>query len=105
AAGVCAVGGEQSAPPLTCRCWTVNTTGSERYTLLLSLLIDAVMTGEFTITDLTLFLYSTKAILISPVREEMDKMLSTYVKKKKSSASYAKLTITCWFMGGYLLVL
>uniref|UniRef100_A0A3B3UV65 Uncharacterized protein n=1 Tax=Poecilia latipinna TaxID=48699 RepID=A0A3B3UV65_9TELE len=82
-AGVCAVGGEQSAPPLTCRCWTVNTTGSERYTLLLSLLIDAVMTGEFTITDLTLFLYSTKAILISPVREEMDKMLSIYVKKKK----------------------
>uniref|UniRef100_A0A8C6UAH4 Uncharacterized protein n=1 Tax=Neogobius melanostomus TaxID=47308 RepID=A0A8C6UAH4_9GOBI len=39
---------------LTCRCLTVKTTGSDRYTLLLSLLMEAVMTGELTITDLTL---------------------------------------------------
>ncbi|TNN61187.1 hypothetical protein EYF80_028572 [Liparis tanakae] len=35
----------------TCRCLTVKTTGSDRYTLLLSLLMDAVMTGELTMTE------------------------------------------------------
>ncbi|KAJ0006540.1 hypothetical protein NQD34_013813, partial [Periophthalmus magnuspinnatus] len=32
----------------TCRCLIVKITGSERYTLLESLLMAAVMTGEFT---------------------------------------------------------
>uniref|UniRef100_A0A3Q1EE44 Uncharacterized protein n=1 Tax=Acanthochromis polyacanthus TaxID=80966 RepID=A0A3Q1EE44_9TELE len=50
AAGVCAIGSQQT----TVLCLTVKTTGSDRYTLLLSLLMDAVMTGELTITDLTL---------------------------------------------------
>uniref|UniRef100_A0A8C5B872 Uncharacterized protein n=1 Tax=Gadus morhua TaxID=8049 RepID=A0A8C5B872_GADMO len=35
------------------KCLTVKTTGSDRYTLL-SLLMEAVMTGEFTITERTL---------------------------------------------------
>uniref|UniRef100_A0A8C9T2Y4 Uncharacterized protein n=1 Tax=Scleropages formosus TaxID=113540 RepID=A0A8C9T2Y4_SCLFO len=38
----------------TCRCLTVKMTGSDRYTLLLSLLIAAVMTGELTMTDFML---------------------------------------------------
>uniref|UniRef100_A0A8C5HXF1 Uncharacterized protein n=1 Tax=Gouania willdenowi TaxID=441366 RepID=A0A8C5HXF1_GOUWI len=51
----CCALGQGTLPPLpTCRCLTVKTTGSDRYTLLLSLLMDAVMTGELTITDLTL---------------------------------------------------
>uniref|UniRef100_A0A3P8TW75 Uncharacterized protein n=1 Tax=Amphiprion percula TaxID=161767 RepID=A0A3P8TW75_AMPPE len=58
AAGVCAIGSQQTTvlrcTLLTCRCLTVKTTGSDRYTLLLSLLMDAVITGELTITDLTL---------------------------------------------------
>uniref|UniRef100_A0A3B3R5C2 Uncharacterized protein n=1 Tax=Paramormyrops kingsleyae TaxID=1676925 RepID=A0A3B3R5C2_9TELE len=51
----------------TCRCFTVKTTGSVRYTLLLSLLMAAVMTGELTMTE---FLYKTKAIRISPEDRE-----------------------------------
>uniref|UniRef100_A0A3B3RSW0 Uncharacterized protein n=1 Tax=Paramormyrops kingsleyae TaxID=1676925 RepID=A0A3B3RSW0_9TELE len=56
-------------PPMgrapTCRCRMVKTTGSDRYTLLLSLLMVAVMTGELTMTA-PRCLYRTKAILISP---------------------------------------